>query len=73
MATTPEPTVPEPYTAYVEVFSKAHSEFMPSCGHHNLAIKFLNSKQPLCGPTYNLSKTKLDTLHFYHEVQHKWG
>jgi hypothetical protein len=70
MATGPEPTVPEPYRAYAQVFSEADSESMPSHGLQDLAIELLDGKQPPWGPIYNLSKKELDTLRSYLEVQH---
>jgi hypothetical protein len=44
MATRPEPTVLQPYWAYMQVFSEADLESMLSHGPHDLAIKLLNSK-----------------------------
>jgi pyruvate/2-oxoglutarate dehydrogenase complex dihydrolipoamide dehydrogenase (E3) component len=44
-ATGSEPTVPEPYGAYTQVFLKIDSESMPSHVPQDLAIKLLNSKQ----------------------------
>jgi hypothetical protein len=44
MATGLEPTVPEPYRAFTQVFSKADSESMPSHGPQDLAIELLDSK-----------------------------
>jgi hypothetical protein len=73
MATGPERTVPEPYQAYAQVFSKADSESMPSHGLQDLAIELLTGKQPPWGPIYNLSEKELDTLRSYLEVQLKRG
>jgi hypothetical protein len=73
MATGPEPTVPEPYRAYAQLFSEADSESMPSHGPQDLAIELLNGKQPPWGPIYNLSEKELDTLCSYLEVQLKRG
>ncbi len=73
MATGPERTVPDPYRAYVQVFSEADSESMPSHGPQHLAIELLDGKQPPWGPTYNLSEQELDTLRSYLEVQLKCG
>jgi hypothetical protein len=73
IATGPERTVPEPYRAYAQVFSKADWESMPSHGPHNLAIKLLDGKQPPWGPIYNLSEKELDTLRSYLEVQLQRG
>jgi hypothetical protein len=46
VATGPEPTVPDPYRAYLQVFLEADSEFMPSHGPQDPAIELLNDKQP---------------------------
>ncbi len=73
MATGPEPTVPEPYRAYAQVFSEADLESMPSHGPQDLAIELLDGKQPPWGPNYNLSEKELDTLRSYLEVQLKRG
>jgi hypothetical protein len=73
MATGPEPTVPEPYRAYAQVFSEADSESMPSHGLQDLAIELLDGKQRPRGPIYNLSEKELDTLRSYLEVQLKRG
>jgi hypothetical protein len=73
MATVPEPTVPEPYRAYMQVFSEADSESVPSHGLQDLAIKHLNGKQSLWGPIYHMSKKELDTLYSYLMVQLKQG
>jgi hypothetical protein len=67
-ATGPEPTVPETYRAYVQVFSEADSKFMPCHGPQNLAIELHRGKQPQWGPIYNLSEKELETLHSYLEV-----
>ncbi len=50
IATGPERTVPEPYQAYVQVFSEADSESMPSQGPQNLAIKLRDGKEPPWDP-----------------------
>jgi hypothetical protein len=55
MATWPEPTVPQPYRAYVQVFLEADSESMPSHGPQDLAVELLDGKQQQWGPIYNLS------------------
>jgi hypothetical protein len=73
MATRPEPTVPEPYRGYTQVFSEADSESMPSHGPQDLAIELTDGRQPLWGPIYNLSEKELDTLRSYLEVQLKRG
>jgi lysine/ornithine N-monooxygenase len=45
MATGPEPTVPELYRAYTQVFSMADSEPMSCHSLQDLAIELLNGKQ----------------------------
>jgi hypothetical protein len=44
MPTGPEPTVPEPYRVYMQVFLEADSESMPSLGPQDLAIMLLDGK-----------------------------
>jgi hypothetical protein len=73
MATGQEPTVPEPYRAYAQVFSEAHFESMPTLGLQDLAIKLLDSKQWPWGPIYNLFEKELDTLCCYLKIQPKQG
>jgi hypothetical protein len=73
IATGPEPTVPKPYRAYAQEFSKADSEYMPSHSPQDLVIQLLDGKQLPWGPIYDLSKKKLDTLCSYLEVQLKRG
>jgi hypothetical protein len=73
MATGPELTVPKAYKAYARVFSEADSESMPAHGPQDLAIEFLDSKQPLWGQIYNLSERQLKTLRSYLKTQLKHG
>jgi hypothetical protein len=44
MATGLEPTVSKSYKAYLQVFSEADPESMPSYVPHNVAIKLVNGK-----------------------------
>jgi hypothetical protein len=62
MASGPELTVLEPHKFNLQVFSEANSESIPNHGLQDLAIEHFNSKQPPCGPIYNLSKKELDAL-----------
>jgi hypothetical protein len=73
MATGPERTVLGRYRSYVQVFSEADSESMPSHSPQDLAIELLDGKQPPWGPIYNLSEIELDTLRSFLEVQLKCG
>ncbi len=62
MAAKRESTVQVPFGAYVQLFSKADLQSMPSHNHHKLSIELLDSKQLLWGTIYNLSEKELEAL-----------